>query len=446
MKLSSLLIAASLVLAGTTSLAAQDPTPATQPRQQVSKIVAVAGDSIILAQEVETDLRVLTLQNGQQLPTDSAQLNTMRRQVLETMINNLLILQAALRDTTIQIPEAQLNQRVEAEIQGRVQQAGGQAGLERALQAERWTMQDYRAFIANGMRQQALREAWLASATRMRKPRPIGEGELKKIFEEQRATIPPLPPIVTFQQIMLAPRASDAALAAARTKTDSILQLVKGGEDFATLARRFSMDGSAEKGGDLGWMKPAEFVREFADALMMLRPGMVSGIVETQYGFHIIKLEKVRGGERQARHILIMPERADGDLERTLERGREVAEKLRAGANPDSLAREVGEDYENSRVGPYTRDQVKQIAPAYDQALGASPKTGDVVGPFQTQLPTGQPAVVVLKILDAREAGPASWDDTFFRQRFKDNIQRQQLIEEIINELRAKSHVEIRSL
>jgi len=446
MKLSSLLLTASLIVLGSNAVAAQDSVAPSARPQQVSRIVAVAGDSIILAQEVETDLRVLVMQSGRPLPTDSAQLAEMRRQVLETMINNQLILQAALRDTTIKVPDAQVNQRVEAEIQARVQQAGGQAALERALHAERWTMQEYREFIANGIRQQALREMWLASATRTRKPPPISESELKRIFDEQRESLGQLPPTIMFQQIVLSPRASDESLAVARAKADSILQLVRGGEDFATLARRFSMDGSAQQGGDLGWMKPTDFVRPFADALMRLRPGEVSGVVETQYGYHIIKLEKIRGGERQARHILIMPERGEGDLERTMERGREIAEKLRAGANPDSLAREVSEQYEDSRVGPYTRDQIRQIAPAYDQAMGESPATGDVVGPFQSPLPNGQTSIVVLKILEARPAGPARWDDMFFRERFKENVQRQRLIDEIIAELRATNHVEIRAL
>ena len=445
MKLSSLFLSVVLVAGGASAAAAQDPAPAGRP-QQVSRIVAVVGDSVILAQEVETDLRVLVMQSGRPLPTDSAQLAEMRRQVLETMINNQLILQAALRDTTIKVPDAQITQRVDAEIQSRVQQAGGQAALERALQAERMTMQEYRDFLANGIRQQALREMWLASATRTRRPPPISEGELKRIFDEQRESIGDLPPTIVFQQIILSPRASDQALAAARAKADSILQLVRSGEDFATLARRFSMDGSATQGGDLGWMKPSDFVRPFADALLRLRPGEVSPVVETQYGYHIIKLEKIRGGERQARHILIMPERGEGDMDRTMERGREIAEKLRAGANPDSLAREVSEQYEDARVGPYTRDQIRQIAPAYDQALGTSPASGDVIGPFESPLPNGQTSIVVLKIIEAREAGPARWDDMFFRERFKENVQRQRLIDEIVAELRATNHVEIRSL
>ena len=74
------------------------------------------------------------------------------------------------------------------------------------------------------------------------------------------------------------------------------------------MAKRFSEDpGSKEQGGDLGWQRASTWVPEFAAALQRLRIGEVSPVVETAYGFHIIKLEKVRGAERQARHILIRP-------------------------------------------------------------------------------------------------------------------------------------------
>jgi parvulin-like peptidyl-prolyl isomerase len=98
----------------------------------------------------------------------------------------------------------------------------------------------------------------------------------------------------------------------ARAQAEQILKRLQAGEDFAALARQFSADGSREQGGDLGWFGRKVMVKPFEDAAFGLQPGQLSGIVETQFGFHIIKVEERRaegpngaGEQVRARHILI---------------------------------------------------------------------------------------------------------------------------------------------
>src|SRR5206468_5123755 len=90
------------------------------------------------------------------------------------------------------------------------------------------------------------------------------------------------------------PGSGPGARSAARVKALDVLRRAKAGEDFETLAKEGSDDrGSAAKGGDLGEITRGEVVKEFGDALFALKPGQTSEVVETKFGFHIIRLETI---------------------------------------------------------------------------------------------------------------------------------------------------------
>jgi parvulin-like peptidyl-prolyl isomerase len=171
---------------------------------------------------------------------------------------------------------------------------------------------------------------------------------------------------------------------AERAKLEAVLARVRAGEDFAKLANEFTEDPSGKgKGGDLGWFGRGVMVKPFEETAFALKPGEVSGVFETQFGFHIVKLDERRpqgaGEEVHARHILIQYKRAGRRPNAPPMSPREqavaaVEEEKRNRALDDAAARrriQVAEEY--TADGAAANPPAPKPAPA---SGAASPRPG----------------------------------------------------------------------
>jgi peptidyl-prolyl cis-trans isomerase SurA len=427
--------------------AAQTDSIATPPPSQggelLAWIVAVVGDSIITRGDLEEGFEIWKAGENQGREPSAEQRQQILNQVLESRINSLLLLQAAQRDTTIIVSSDEVDRNVEQQIaQIQQQQYGSAAALEAALRREGLSMQEYREAIANRVRREMYIGQYRQRVRQTRKPPPVTDEEIRELFEEAASVgqVPMMPPSITFEQIVVPIEPSAEALVTAKAKADSVLGLVlENPDDFAALARRFSEDpGSKDQGGDLGWFRRGQgFVREFEQAAYRLRQGEISPPIKTYVGYHIIRIERIRGSERQARHILIRPEVTDADIERARLRADTVLEKMRAGVRLDTLKRQYGDEDELSRVGPFPRDSLEG---GYAQALAGASR-GDIVGPFRIDGPVVKWGVArVLEIQEARQGTVADYHDYLER-----TIAGEKLEEEILRELRRRTHVDIRN-
>ena len=138
------------------------------------------------------------------------------------------------------------------------------------------------------------------SADQLGAQEPVSEEELKAAYEARLAEfVQPAQRRISHILLTVAPDAKPTEKAAANTKIESLLtEIRKSPAKFAELAKQNSQDpGSAEKGGDLGLVAPGMMVKPFEDAAFKLRDGETSGVVETEFGYHIIRITALQGGK-----------------------------------------------------------------------------------------------------------------------------------------------------
>lgn len=424
-------------------LRAQELADSAAGATMVDRVAAVVGDSVVLLSEVEERLQQLRA-SGAQIPQDPVALEQLRREVLRTLVNEELVVQAAVRDTLISAPEERVNQEVEREIESRTRQFGNRQALTQALRDANMTLASYRESLRNQIRRQILLEQFMSRARQQQGASvDVSEEEMRGFFQAQRSSLQDRPASIEFTQIVLRPQASDSAEGVAVARAQEIRRMaVSGEQDFETLARRFSEDpGTAQKGGDLGWFRRGDMVPGFSDAVYAMRPGQISPVIKTPFGYHIIRLDRVRGAERKASHILIRPDLSQADLEKTRSLADSIAGLIRDGTPIEELRDRYGTDEDVQDTVQVARDRLQQLPPGYADVLESATE-GQVLGPLEWQAGSGQSRISVLEVLHVRDAGEFTFQDV--RDQIESTLREQKLRQRILEDLRSRTYVEIR--
>jgi foldase protein PrsA len=193
-----------------------------------------------------------------------------RAQILDSLIQLELIKEAA-KSLKVSVTAKQIDDYV-AQLE---QQYGGKEALATAMKSAGFDMTTLRDQINNNLLAEAVGTKVTTGTIN------VTDAEIKTYYDANKAQFAS-PAQVNAQHILVA--AKDKSLA------QSLLTQIRGGGDFAALAKKNSTDpGSKDKGGDLGWAAPSAYVTEFAEAVTEMKVKDVR-LVETQYGWHIIKL------------------------------------------------------------------------------------------------------------------------------------------------------------
>jgi len=409
----------------------------------VDRVVAVVGDSAVLQSQVTFEAQQMQLADSTLPGPLDPRYEDFLDEVLSSWVDRLLVIQAAERDTLIQVDEATIDQQMTELIDGLTRQFGGQPALQAALRDIGMTLAEYREMRRTEARQGQIVQLYMASQLRNARPVELTEEELLARFEELQPQLQQRPRALTFRQVVIRPESSDSAKAAARAEATALLERARAGEDFAELAQTNSDDlGTAVLGGDVGWFRRGNMVSEFEDMAFALGAGRM-GIAETVFGFHVIKVERTRGrSEVQARHILKVPGVTEADIESARDVARRVVERAQGGESMLDLFDEFGDPSEaDSLTIAFT--QLSELPPSYGQLNAAV--VGDVVGPLEFQQGAGGPSDLrfsVVKIIEIREAGAFTFEDV--RPLIANQLQELKRQARILETLRANTHIDIR--
>ena len=440
MKFRFIVFAAALFL--TTGLSAQK-----YPGGLVDKTVAVVGNEVILVSDIESEVQQMQAQ-GRSSDRD------MRCNILERMMENkIFLMQARIDSLTVNYD------MVDGELNNRVDQyrtyLGGDEELEKYFGKPLYKLrQEWRQLFED---QSLIQSEQAEIANRIPEVTPY---DVQQFLDTVSVEDLPMVPIkYQLSQICVYPDREAAAMAV-KERLLSLRERVINGEKFATLARIYSEDpGSARRGGELGMASKSIFWPAFSDAAMALRPGVISQIVETPDGYHIIEVIEKKGDMFNARHILLKPQYTSEDREKAFSR----LDSLRTKILDDEIkfnlaARFFSEDPATRTNGGQMADpatgssyfEIDQLKPA-DYAAIQELKEGEISEPVEStdnegyqQGRNGNTVYKIIRVDKIVPAHPASFTNDYTELQGRVRAQRQmQAIDEFLEKKIKETYIVI---
>jgi peptidyl-prolyl cis-trans isomerase C len=264
--------------------ATQPATPKPVPAQLPDVLARVNGDAINRA-DFDRALKALEAQAGGPVPPDRR--DAIYRQVLDQLVAFKLLSQEA-QARKVTVPDA--------EVDGRIGEIRKQFPNEQAFTAALAERQMTPDGLKTDIRQQML--AMKLVDTDVKPGVNVGDKEIGEFYQKNPDKFQQPEAVHTAHILIRVPEnADEAAKKKARADADKVMaELKRKGADFAALAKKFSQDGSAVNGGDLGFVAKGQTVPAFEQAAFALQPGQISAVVESPFGFHIIKAMERRPG------------------------------------------------------------------------------------------------------------------------------------------------------
>lgn len=382
------------------------------PGGLVDKTVAVVGNEMISLSQLEQEILYMRMQG---MFSDK----NIRCEQLERMLESKLFLMQA-RVDSLSVNQEMVNSSLAQRMDQVRTNFGGDEAVENFYGKPLYKLrQEWRQQLEDMTLTQQM-QSQIASKIPELTPQDVKD-YIKNTDPED---LPMVPIKYQLSQICIYPD-REAANLAVKEKLLSIRERIINGEKFSTLARIYSEDpGSARKGGELGMASKSIFWPAFSDAAMSLKPGVISQIVETPDGFHIIEVIDKKGDMFNARHILIKPQYTEQDKEKAFKTLDSLKTEIHNNAVTFSLAAKFySQDAATKTNGGQMADpntgssyfEIDQLKPE-DYAAIKNLKEGEISEPVESKDNEGRDGNTVYKIIRVDKiipAHPASFENDY---------------------------------
>ena len=264
--------------------------------QSIDKIQAIIGSEILLTSDIEN-------QYNQILSQGVIETENIRCDIIdELLLQNFLVHHAKI-DSTIEINQDEIDSEINNRISYFENQLGSLAKVESFFNRSIESMEEELLYIVKDQFYTQKKQSKIISDVK------ITPNEVKEFYNQlESEDIPLVPTKLELSQLVISPVLSEEKQQSIKDKLNNFRKRIYNGEDFKVLATLYSDDiVSANKGGELGFMKRGELVPEFERAAFKLKKDEISEVIESKFGFHIIQMIERRGEQINVRHILIKP-------------------------------------------------------------------------------------------------------------------------------------------
>lgn len=329
----------------------EKPTPIVFKRQKVDGVIATVGDYIILDSDIDKSYLELSSQ-GNSIK------DITRCQMLGKLLEDKLYAHQAIQDSVI-VKDEEVREKLNDQVNYMVEQLGS---MDKVVEYfKKSNEEEFRNELFEIIKMNKL------TAEMQRKiieAVEITPEETREFFKSiSKDELPILGAQMEVAQIVIAPKITDEEKQRVINRLKEIKGEVLSGASFKTRAVIYSDDrGSASNGGYYKINRKTQFVKEFKDVAFSLEEGEISEPFETEYGFHIIKVEKIKGQEVELRHILMMPKVSDQALRDAKEKIISIKKKIESGEISFAEAARTMSDEKETRanggilINPKTQD------------------------------------------------------------------------------------------